>query len=97
MPRSTLRPSKGTANALPDSSPPSLSDASVVETTVKVDEGDGTELTVEQLLVLAELGGEPIDGVRNGADAWESVARSTVKRVESNVECTCPIGSGRRT
>ena len=83
MPRSTLRPSKGTANALPDSSPPSLSDASVVETTVKVDEGEGTELTA-----LAELGGEPVDGVRSGADAWERVVGSTVKRVESNVEGT---------
>ena len=80
-----VQPGTGVANAppIPDSSPPSLSDASVVETTVKVDEGEGTELTVEQLLALAELGGEPADGVRSGADAWERVVGSTVKRVES--------------
>ena len=57
-------------------------DAGVEQATVKVDEGESTELTVEQLLALAELGGEPADGVPNGADAWERVVGSTVKRVE---------------
>jgi hypothetical protein len=83
------------APPIPDSSPPSLSGASVVETTVKVDEGESTELTVEQLLALAELGGEPVDGVRNGADAWERMVGSTVKRVESNVEGTRGTMSGK--
>ena len=61
------------------SSPPALSG-----TTVEVD--DSAELTVEQLLALAELHGEPAEGVRGGADAWERVVGDTVKRVESDVE-----------
>lgn len=89
---------------VPDSKPtPPLSSAGVVETTVmNVDEGESTELTIEQLLALAEMRGEPVDGVpRNGADAWVRVVGSTVRQVEmkgkqSQSRGSVSIGTSRR-
>ncbi len=75
------------------------SSAKTTQTFAKMDEGDSTELTVEQLLALTEPGYEGgANDIGAGADAWERVVGSTVKKVdgeaqgkESKVRITTPL------
>ena len=62
--------------------------AKTAKTLAKMDEGDSTELTVEQLLALTEPGYEGANGIGAGADAWERVVGSTVKRVDGETQGT---------